>query len=78
VNEKTFGHLYKACGRSLDRLQNEGRQTFNLLASVTHFPVTMEKRTALDFQRRREDAAQDEYSDLMRNLFELLAKAPQI
>jgi hypothetical protein len=72
VNEKTLAHRYKACGKSLDRLQNECRQTFNLLASVTHFPVTMEKITALDFQRRREDAAQDEYSELMRKLFELL------
>src|SRR6266481_256135 len=50
VNERKFAHLHKACGKSLDRLQNECRQTLNLLASVTHFPLTMEKRTALDFQ----------------------------
>src|SRR5437879_3227856 len=78
VNANKFDDLQRSCSRSLTRLQNESRQTLNLLASVTHFPVTIEKRTAVDLQRRRENAAQHEYTDLMRSLFKLLAAIPLI
>ena len=64
--------LHGVCNRRLDRLQNESRKTLNLLALLTQFPASTERRTALQLQREREDKAYSGYQDCRRELIALI------
>ena len=72
VHELQFVRLQKACSKSLDTFHIESRQTLNLLASVNHFPESVENKTALQFQRNREKRAQTDYRRRRRELFRLV------
>ncbi len=72
MHELQFVRLQKACSKSLDTFHIESRQTLNLLASVNHFPDSMENKTALQFQRNREKRAQTDYRRRRRELFRLV------
>ena len=72
MHELQFVRLQKACSKSLDTFHIESHQTLNLLASVKHFPDSVENKTALQFQRNREKRAQTDYRRRRRELFRLV------
>ena len=72
MHELQFVRLQKACSKSLDTFHIESRQTLNLLASVKHFPDSMENKTALQFQTDREKRARTDYRRKKRDLLRLV------
>jgi uncharacterized protein (DUF924 family) len=72
MSRQEFDKLCKACGRSLDRLRRESEQTLALMLLVAQFPEDVERRTALELQRHREDLAQSDYRQRRRALFRAL------
>ena len=73
MREKQFVRLHKASGKSLDAFHIESHQTLNLLASINHFPDSMENKIALQFQRNREETQ----IDYRRRRRELLPSYPR-
>jgi hypothetical protein len=67
-----FSELHRVCSASLEQLQTESRKTLNLLALLTHFPITVEARDELQLQFESEERALSAYQDNLRELIALV------
>jgi hypothetical protein len=71
---RKFFKLYNSCKQKLVRMHLESIKTFNILSLVAARPRDQERRTALHFQREREEQAHLDYQECAQGLLDRIQR----